>query len=351
MSTEVKVALIASGTSVLVAVISIVVSILSNNHSARSGKEVEKLRFELNRASTKDTIIDTQQAESLKALQLAIQSIQRVKDEIQVILSDIETGLDSKSAMNGIRSAREQMFACYEEQMATLNSSEAHIVHVAKNTSLHVETVIKRSASPAVDSILLSNEQREELMTLRMNLTEAQQLLRDKRDDRILRRLGITYNSDPHKVPESEESGISVESNLSVHDAHSLEGLRLLVVDDQPAMPQMLAMFISPYRVDVKEAASAVEALDLIINWKPDVLVTDIMMPDEDGYWLIKQVRALSPNDGGLIPAVAVTGGMDSKERERLLSAGYNKCASKPINPENLIEIIKEIAGVGGQEE
>jgi len=337
----VKIALIASVTSLLVALISLVIAMVSNRHSARSGKEIEKLKFDLSRATARDAISDAQQAESLKALQLAIQSIQRVKDEIQVILSAAESSLESKSAIEGIRSAREQMFACYEEQMATLDSEEARIVHQAKNISLQTEAFIKRSLSPKTDLISLSDEQQEQLLAFRTNLTELQGVLRDSRDARLMRRLGVADIAKPAQIANSES--LKVIDNLPSRTSSSLEGLRLLVVDDQESMPQMVALAMKQYGVEIKGANSAVEALAVLTNWKPDVLVSDIMMPDEDGHWLIKQVRALKPKEGGLIPAIAITGGYDAQERKRLLSAGYNVCLPKPVHPPDIIKVIRSL--------
>jgi CheY-like chemotaxis protein len=336
MSTELQVALIASGASLLAAVISLVMSFVSNRHSARSTQEIEKLKYEFSRATARDSIFDEQQAESLKALQLAIKSIQRVKDEIQVILSAEETGLDSKTVLNGVRLARQQMFECYEEQLATLDNKESRVVHEAKNISLHVEAFTKRSLLPQADSVSFSENQQEQLRRFRMSLTEAQQLLRDSRADKIMRRLGVTgvtENSQADSTPSISAIDRYKSSPLS------LEGLRLLVVDDQNALPEMVAMVMTRYGLNVRGVNSAVAALDEIINWKPDILISDVMMPDEDGYWLIEQIRSLDSELRGL-PAIAVTGGYDARERQRLLSAGYTACFAKPVNPADVVNFV-----------
>lgn len=347
MSNELKLALIASGTSVLVAIISLVVSIVSNRQSARSSKEIEKLKYDYSRASSLEALNDSQLGESLNALQLAIKSIQRVKDEIQVVLSAIDTAIDTKPLMEGIRSAREQMFACYEEQMATLDNDEARIVHKAKNTSLQVEALIKRSLPANAEEITLPKELHEQLLTLRMNLTELQQSLRDSRADKVMKRLG---GSKATESAQMVKLGIAKEKEAirNLMPA-SLEGLRLLAVDDQDAVPQMLSLLMTPYGVEVKGAKSAVEALDWIIRWKPQVLVSDIMMPDEDGCWLIKQVRSLKSEQNGIV-AIAVTGGYDVEERERILSSGFNACFAKPIHADEVIAFIKDSIEKGSRD-
>jgi CheY-like chemotaxis protein len=331
VSNELILAILASGTSILSVIISLAVS-------ARSGKEIEKLKHDFSRASALETLNDSQLSESLKALQLAIKSIQRVKDEIQVVFSAIEIATEPQPLMEGIRLAREQMFACYEEQMATLDNDDARIVHKAKNTALQVEALIKRSLPTSAGAITLPEELLEQLSILRMNLTEFQQSLRDSRTDRMMRRLGGTGPTDSLRMV---KPGVAKEKEATrILMPASLEGLRLLAVDDQDAVPQMLSLLMTRYGVNVRGAKSAVEALDFIIRWKPHVLVSDIMMPDEDGYWLISQVRSLKSEQHAII-AIAVTGGYDAEERERVLSSGFNACLPKPVHPDDLIDFIK----------
>jgi two-component system, OmpR family, response regulator len=338
VSNELIPALIASGTAVLVAVISFVVSIVSNRQSARSGKEIEKLKHDFSRASALEALNDSQLGESLKALQLAIKSIQRVKDEIQVVLSAVETPTERQPLMKGIRSAREQMFACYEEQMATLDNDDARTVHSAKNASLQVEALIKRSVPANAETVTLPDELREQLLILRMNLTDLQQILRDSRADKIMKRLEGGSSTENPKMLKSEV--IKGKEAVKISTPDSLEGLRLLIVDDNDSTPQLLSLVMTRYGADIRVAHSAVEALDLIIRWKPQVLVSDIMMPDEDGCWLIKQVRSLEA-ELSKITAIAITGGYDAKERERVLSSGFNACFPKPMLPEDLIGFIR----------
>jgi CheY-like chemotaxis protein len=334
MSTEVVVALIASG-------VSLIVSVLSSRHSARSGKEIERLKHGLSRDTTRESIFDAQQAESLKALELSIKAIQRVKDEVQVILSATEVGSDYKSLMDGMRVAREQMFACYEEHMATLDRKEGKIVHSAKNISLHIEAYLKRSLPPQADVIFLSGEQRGQLLAFRDSLTDLQGVLRDSRMDRLMRRLGVPSDIESSQVDAPELTKATDKPSLP---PASLEGLRLLVVDDQPSTCELISMFLAGYGVQVEGANSAVEALSVFIDWKPDILVSDIGMPDEDGYWLIEQVRSLNAKEGGGIPALAVTGGWDREDRERLISAGYTMCVPKPVIPSELLDAVTRLA-------
>jgi hypothetical protein len=90
---------------------------------------------------------------------------------------------------------------------------------------------------------------------------------------------------------------------------------------------------------------SAPEALDRLDQWRPDVLVCDIEMPGEDGYSLIRKVRALATEEQGRIPAVALTAYGRAEDRVRSLSAGYTMHVPKPVDPGELTTIIASIAG------
>src|SRR6185295_15870755 len=105
-----------------------------------------------------------------------------------------------------------------------------------------------------------------------------------------------------------------------------------LVVDDEADAREMLSLTLLQCGAEAKTTASVREALDLLTRWQPHVLVSDVGMPGEDGYSLIARVRALGPDLGGLIPAVALTGYAGPEDRVRLLSAGYQKHIAKPVD-------------------
>jgi PAS domain S-box-containing protein len=119
-----------------------------------------------------------------------------------------------------------------------------------------------------------------------------------------------------------------------------LEGRRVLVVDDQPAILDLLADILTADGATVQACASAVEALGLVRSWQPDVLVCDIAMPGQDGYWLIGQVRQLAPEEGGAIPAVALTAYVRMEDRLRVLAAGFQYYLPKPISSSELRDVI-----------
>ncbi|HKQ74714.1 MAG TPA: chemotaxis protein CheB [Blastocatellia bacterium] len=129
----------------------------------------------------------------------------------------------------------------------------------------------------------------------------------------------------------------------AVHRPQSaiLAGLRVLVVDDQEDVRELLRLALTLRGAEVRVGATAREALDILDKWQPDVLVSDIGMPDEDGYGLIRQVRALPAERGGQIPAVALTGYASDKDAARVIEAGYQTFAPKPVD---LAELAAEIA-------
>jgi PAS domain S-box-containing protein len=124
-----------------------------------------------------------------------------------------------------------------------------------------------------------------------------------------------------------------------------LHGIRVLVVDDAADTREMLRVVLEQFGADVTTAASARETLDVLPAWQPNVLVSDIGMPDEDGYSLIRKVRALSSEKGGDIPAIALTGYVRVEERMRALDAGYQMFVPKPVDVGELATIITSLIG------
>ncbi len=125
---------------------------------------------------------------------------------------------------------------------------------------------------------------------------------------------------------------------------HHLVGLRILVVDDSPEMRFLVALLFEAYAADVRTCESAAEALVAVLEWKPDVIVSDISMPEHDGYWLMEKLRHLEPESGGTTPAIAITaqGGVDG--RRRALEAGFRFHMQKPFEPEDLLTLVESLA-------
>ena len=124
-----------------------------------------------------------------------------------------------------------------------------------------------------------------------------------------------------------------------------LSGITILVVDDQPDARNLVARVLSDCGARVLSAGSAEEALALVESERPDVLVSDIGMPDVDGYELLRRVRALGAARGGKVPAIALTAFARSEDRTRALRAGFMVHVSKPVEPSELIASVASVAG------
>jgi PAS domain S-box-containing protein len=124
----------------------------------------------------------------------------------------------------------------------------------------------------------------------------------------------------------------------------SLAGLRILLVDDEPDAREMVAAILSEAGAEVVTATSAQQALETIKRRRPDVLISDIGMPGEDGYDLVRRVRALSPEKGGQIPAIALTAFVRTQDRLKVLSAGYQMHVPKPVEPIELATVVASLA-------
>ena len=96
-----------------------------------------------------------------------------------------------------------------------------------------------------------------------------------------------------------------------------------------------------------KVVASTGEALKVVQEWQPDVIISDIGMPEVDGYELIRRLRSLPVEKGGKIPAIALTGYASRKDRERALSSGYHQHMAKPIEQLDMINAIAALVGRG----
>jgi CheY-like chemotaxis protein len=129
-----------------------------------------------------------------------------------------------------------------------------------------------------------------------------------------------------------------------------LEGLRVLIVDDQRDILELLAEILTPCGVVARMCDTAQDALETLRAWRPDVLVSDIAMPGKDGYWLIGAVRALAAEEGGAIPAAALTAYVRLEERIRVLSAGFQLYVPKPIEPAELRNVVARLAQMAAGE-
>ena len=128
----------------------------------------------------------------------------------------------------------------------------------------------------------------------------------------------------------------------------ALEGLRVLAVDDEPDARELVIAALTPFGVEVRTAESAAEAVRALSAWRPHVLLADIGMPVEDGYSLIRRIRARAPENGGLTPAAALTAYARPDDRARALAAGFQDHVAKPTTPEELARVVAALANSAG---
>jgi len=127
-------------------------------------------------------------------------------------------------------------------------------------------------------------------------------------------------------------------------EALDLTGIRVLAVDDDPDARDLLTVLLAQYGAEVLTVASAAEVLANLQSFQPDVLVSDIGMPEVDGYSLIQQIRTLTPEKGGQIPAIALTAYARVDDHQRAISSGYQRHVTKPLDPEELVQAVVALA-------
>ncbi len=129
-------------------------------------------------------------------------------------------------------------------------------------------------------------------------------------------------------------------------EQHLLSGLRVLAVDDEADARELLAELLTANGVDVRVAASGVDALATLKQWRPDVLISDIGMPDMDGYELLRELRFKENKDKHTrLPALALTAYASAEDRMRALQSGFQMHIAKPVDPEELTTVLASLAG------
>ena len=126
-------------------------------------------------------------------------------------------------------------------------------------------------------------------------------------------------------------------------EAQGLDGLKVLVVDDDADARESVALALAQCGARTAAVGSAREALQMMLDFRPDVLVSDIGMPDEDGYALIRRVRSMAQGSGG-VPAVALTAYSQPEDQERALLAGFQEFLAKPVHVGDLAAMVRTLA-------
>ncbi|XYH99199.1 ATP-binding protein [Sorangium sp. So ce1128] len=162
---------------------------------------------------------------------------------------------------------------------------------------------------------------------------------------------GATFTVDIPLAPRGAIAALRKVEGLSSIAAESeptLQGVRVLMVDDEPDARELVTTVLERKGASITAVATVDEALSAIAREKPDVILSDLGMPGEDGYSLIRRLRAQSPEHGGRIPAAALTAYASAQDRTRALLAGFQSHVPKPIEASELAAVIANLAGRTG---
>ena len=157
----------------------------------------------------------------------------------------------------------------------------------------------------------------------------------------------LPWQAPPGDELQSGDSGGDAQIGTSLKDP-DLHGLRVLFVDDQPDARELMAELLELHGASVVVADSVVNALKLMDGAALDILVSDIGMPNEDGYELIRKIRARGNERGGNIPAIAVTGFAAAVDNRHAISEGFQCALAKPIDPGALLSAVAKLGRSGG---
>lgn len=138
----------------------------------------------------------------------------------------------------------------------------------------------------------------------------------------------------------------SCEPRLLEPELVSLRGKRVLAVDDNADHLDLITFILAESGVNVIKALRAVEALEIIQHVKVDLLISDIVMPEIDGYELINRIRSFPPQQGDLLPAVALTAHATPESRTLALQSGFQVFLTKPLEPQLLLTVVAKLVRV-----
>ncbi|PZO55290.1 MAG: diguanylate cyclase, partial [Phormidesmis priestleyi] len=145
------------------------------------------------------------------------------------------------------------------------------------------------------------------------------------------------------KIPLADQSLIELPARASAPEPKNLNGLQILVVDDEADSQEITAFALTQAGAQVVTVSSGAEALAAIAQQPLDLLISDIGMPEMDGYMLMQQVRTLPSEKGGLLKAIALTAYAGEIDANRAFLAGFQRHVSKPVEPDRLLSIICEL--------
>lgn len=188
MSNETIVALVAAGGALIVAMISLVNSIITNRQTRQTSKIIEEYKFTLDQKKADRTLFDSEFKKNLEALEFAIQGIQILKDDIKIILAAVEDNLDTDLAIKRIKASSTSLMSIYDRYTAHLAENENSTLHSAKNKAILVQNSILTALKNKKFASDMSTDERSKLEASRRDLTDLQNVMRDHRSHRIVER-------------------------------------------------------------------------------------------------------------------------------------------------------------------
>jgi PAS domain S-box-containing protein len=160
--------------------------------------------------------------------------------------------------------------------------------------------------------------------------------------------LMIVHPPVPYAVSPLQWGEQTVSTSASFDCPQSLSGMRLLIVEDEPDARDLLKLMLEQCGAEVKAAGSAKEGMQEVEEWKPDLMISDIEMPEEDGYTLIQKIRSTEARASRL-PAIALTAHARAEDRMRALRSGYDAHVAKPVEVNELVTVIESLARTTGK--
>ena len=158
-------------------------------------------------------------------------------------------------------------------------------------------------------------------------------------------RLPLTAGPGEKGTPSPSRRGRKDESGMPEDKPVDLTGVGVLVVDDEEDTRDIIATLLTQRGAEVRVAGLAREAYAILDHWRPNVILSDIGMPEEDGYTFLRNLRSRSQEKGGQIPAAAITAYTKMEDRMCALRAGFQSHVPKPINLEELVIVVASLAG------
>ena len=191
MSSEVNVAIVAAIVSLVVAIVSFITAIFTNRQSAKAEKNLEELKFTLSRSQAREQMRDNTFTDMMAGLRAGLQAIQRVKDEIQLILSAVGNSMSVEVALGRFGESRTKMLEVYEQQHMNLTEEHSEILHKAKNVVVTMESTLHRALSQHTLASELDDESRRQLLAYRDQLSSLQHELRDAMTFNLMERITL----------------------------------------------------------------------------------------------------------------------------------------------------------------